>query len=180
MTKILLIERLKELQQDEKRGRGAMATLRRALSEDQADILRAYEYIGYLLPQKDVQIQDDYLLVAALFATHPMYEEPEKNWNNLGTHLAELRRRKQQQNEATDSLDKRFSALVAASREELPYHLRAALRFLKDAALPVHWEMLLWDVQKWEREDADPTKPTVQRRWANAYWQTPKTESDSK
>jgi CRISPR type I-E-associated protein CasB/Cse2 len=179
MTKIPLIERLKELQQDEKRGRGAMATLRRALSEDQADILRAYEYIGYLLPS-DAQRQDDYLLVAALFATHPLYEETEKNWNNLGTHLGTLRRRKQQQNEATDSLDKRFSSLVAASREELPYHLRAVMRFLKDAAIPVHWEQLLRDVLNWEYENADPTKPIVQRRWANAYWQTPKTESESK
>jgi len=176
MTKIPLIERLKELQQDEKRGRGAMATLRRALSEDQADILRAYEYIGYLLPS-DVRRQDDYLLVAALFATHPLYEESEKNWNNLGTHLGMLRRRKQQQNEATDSLDKRFSSLVAASGEELPYHLRAVIRFLKDAAIPVHWEQLLRDVLNWEYENADPTKPTVQRRWANAYWQTQKTEA---
>lgn len=174
MTTHPLIERLKELQQDEKRGRGAMAALRRALSEEQADILRAYEYIGYLLP-KDIQQQDNYLLVAALFATHPLYEESEKNWNNLGTHLRELRLRKQQANESTESLDKRFSSLVAASREELPYHLRAAIRFLKDAAIPVHWEQLLKDVLNWERENADPAKPTVQRNWANAYWQTPKT-----
>jgi CRISPR type I-E-associated protein CasB/Cse2 len=173
-----LIERLKELKADEKRGPGAMATLRRALSEDQSDILRAYNYIGYLLP-KDIQQQDDYLLVAALFGMHPLWEETEKNWNNLGTHLGELRRRKQQANESTDSLDKRFSSLVAASREELPYHLRAAIRFLEDAAIPVHWEQLLWDVLNWEREDANPAKPTVQRRWANAYWQTSRNESNS-
>jgi len=178
MTTIPLIERLKELKQDEKRGPGAMATLRRALSEEQADILRPYEYVGYLLPQNDIQRQDDYLLIAALFATHPLYAESEKNWDNLGTHLAELRHNKLRAKESTDSLDRRFSALVAASREELPYHLRAAIRFLKDAAIPVHWEQLLHDVQKWEIASADPTKATVQRRWANAYWQTPKTKTN--
>jgi CRISPR type I-E-associated protein CasB/Cse2 len=174
MMKIPLIEHLKELSQDKKKGPGAMATLRRALSDEQADVLRAYEYIGYLLP-KDIQSQDDYLLVAALFAIHPLYievQEGERTWANLGTHLAELRRHKQQAQESTDSLDRRFLVLVAASREELPYHMRAAIRFLKDAAIHVHWERLLFDILDWEDESTDPAKPTVQRRWANAYWQT--------
>ncbi len=170
-----MIERLKELQKDERKGPGAMATLRRVLSGEQADVLRAYEYIGYWLP-KDIQSQDDYLLVAALFASHQIYletTEGERTWDSLGTHLAELRRRKQQGGESTDSLDRRFSILTAANREELPYHLRAAIRFLKDAAIPIRWEQLLFDILNWEQESSDPTKPTVQRRWANAYWQNP-------
>lgn len=166
-----LIEHLKKLQKDEKRGPGAMATLRRALSGEQADVLRAYEYIGFILPYA-IQEQNDCILVAALFALHQIASESQ--WDNLGAHLAALRRRKQEQKESTDSLDRRFTALVAASRAELPYHLRAAVGLLKDAEIQIDWTRLLSDVLYWEFENLDPAKPTVQRRWANAFWQSPR------
>ena len=167
----ILIDHLIRLQKDERRGSGAMATLRRALSGEQADVLRAYEYVGNLVPNA-IQEQNDCILVAALFALHQ--SACKSQWDNLGTHLAALRRRKQEQKESTDSLDRRFSTLVAASRAELPYHLRAVVSLLKDAEIPIDWTRLLSDVLYWEYDSPDPAKPTVQRRWANAYWQSPR------
>lgn len=167
----ILINHLIELQKDEKRGPGAMATLRRALSGEQDDVLRAYPTIGRYLPYS-IQEQNDCILVSALFAEHQISGGGE--WDNIGAHLSALRRRKQDQNESIESLDRRFSALVASSRTELPYHLRAAIKFLKDAEIPIQWVNLLGDVLYWEFESQDSKRPSPPRRWANAYWQSPR------
>jgi CRISPR system Cascade subunit CasB len=170
------IQRLIELRDDEKNGRATMATLRRALSGEETDTLPVWKYLRYSLPSSYRQ-QDDCVLIAALFATHQGVNESAKD--NLGTHLAKLRARKEFRRESADSLERRFSALIAAEREDLPYHLRAAVSFLKDEEIPINWARLLTDVLYWDSESRHPNQPTVQRHWADAFWRSVQAEEPS-
>lgn len=152
-----LIKRLGELRASE--DRAALATLRRALSGRDADVLRAFRYVGYQLPSypKD---QDTCILVSALFALHPQ----EGGNGNMGNHLARLRRA--DENKA-QSIEHKFTALVTAQRDDLGTRLRQVVSLLEAGQIPVDWSKLLHDLDYWDHEDR-----FVQRQWASAFWRT--------
>lgn len=154
------IERLEDLREQE--DRAALATLRRALSGSTEHTIGAFRYIGHWLPQHTVD-QDNYILIAALFASHP---QP-GGTGNMGDHMTRLRLSDENKAQSTE---RRFMTLLKAHPGDLAYHLRQAVSLLKSHEVPVDWRQLLYDVQYWGHEDR-----FVQRRWATAFWgRTPK------
>ena len=144
--------------------RAALATLRRGLGRPAGTVMEMYRYIGAYLPLDAKPWEEDaYFLVASLFALHPLHwpQQVGAPPNNLGASFRMLR----QTEGSTDSLEKRFVALLDASSETLEHHLRHAISLLRAGEKPVNYLRLLRDVQNWSRDDR-----SVQRQWAGAYW----------
>ena len=150
-----LIKRLEELHASE--DRAALATLRRALSGREADVLRAFRYVGYQLSSHPKD-QDTGILVGALFALHPQ----EGGSGNMGKHLARLRRADESK---AQSIEHKFTALVTAQHDNLSTRLRQVVSLLEAGQVPVNWPQLLYDLDYWDHEDR-----FVQRQWASAFW----------
>ncbi|MGZ3668060.1 MAG: type I-E CRISPR-associated protein Cse2/CasB [Ktedonobacterales bacterium] len=153
--------------------RAALAALRRGLGKRPGEAAEMFPYvmpfIGENVPMKR---QDDYFLVAALFAAHQGTWTPtegEKRDSNIGASFRRLRA-------AADSgsIEKRFVALLNAEREDLPEHLRSAVSLLKAHEIPVNWAQLLRDLGGWEWESR-----SVQRSWAQAFWRLASQQNES-
>lgn len=137
--------------------RTALAALRRGLGKPPGTTPEMFRYVE---PWATNDYHgDDYYLVAALFALHPVNATE----GNLGTTFATVAR--QGGHQGDDSLEKRFVALLNAHREALPTHLRHAVSLARSKDVRINWLELLCDVAQWGRED----RP-VQRRWAGQYW----------
>ncbi len=140
--------------------RGALASLRRGLGYAPGEAVEMYPYVMPYLPAdvQDWEI-DAAFLIAALFAYHP---DP-GGVGNMGDHFRQAR---DPQGDDT-ALERRFSVLLAAHPDDLPFHLRQAVSFLKSRqrAVPVNWPQLLRDVLAWGHPDR-----YVQRQWARAFW----------
>ncbi len=151
------VDYLLSLSEGEKRG--ALASLRRGLGKPPGQAPEMFRYVLPWLPENASREQEQaYFLVASLLAYHP------KNCaeGNMGSHLA--RCRDPQGND--DALERRFSALLAAHPEDLPYYLRQAVSFLKSKEeIPINWSQLLKDLLGWDHPDR-----YVQRQWARAFW----------
>lgn len=142
--------------------RGALAALRQGLGQPPGTVHQMFPYVVPWLPN-DVSrsYEDAYYLVAALFAYH---REPGGS-GNMGDHFARTR-----DPEGDDSaVERRFTALLAAHREDLPTYLRQAVGFLRTKEIPVDWNRLFRHIQHW-----DLASGYVQREWARAFWGRPK------
>jgi CRISPR system Cascade subunit CasB len=128
---------------------GALAELRRGL-------VTGCSYFAYRWLPEGLKPWEERaaLEVAPLFALHP---EPGGK-GNLGYSLSRVR-------DPSESLEKRFVALLDCHREDLSFHLRQAVSLLKSKEIVVNWRQLLRDVESWDCEDK-----RVQREWARAYW----------
>jgi CRISPR system Cascade subunit CasB len=151
------IKHLQTLAKPDQEDRAALAALRRAVSGNPRYIFDTFQYIGAYLPSQP-QAQDDYVLVAALFAYHPQGCEE----GNMGAHFAALSAVNPERKQA---LERRFSAILKAHPDDLAYHLRAAVSLLKSNGIPVNWRQLLYDMRHWGYFDR-----FVQRDWATAFW----------
>ena len=110
--------------------------------------------------------KDDGLLVASLFAIHPLrwpraLGEPRPRYN-FGSSMSTLRLRRP---EDSDRVERRFAALLDASRAELGAQLRDTVKRFAVYNVRVDWAQLLDDLEGWEVEGR-----RVQRRWARAFW----------
>jgi CRISPR system Cascade subunit CasB len=144
--------------------RAALATLRRGLGRETGTVTEMYQYIGRYLPTDARPWQEDaYFLVGALFAMHPRHWPPQEggSHNNLGASFRLLR----QAEGASESLEKRFVALLDASGETLEHHLRHGISLMRAGEVAVNYLQLLRDIQGWSWDDR-----SVQRRWARGYW----------
>lgn len=122
------------------------------------------------------RLLDDALLVAALVAATrvPVYEPAPRDGRragasrrSLGRDLRAIRARRPT---ASDDL---LSAMLRASREQLPRHLRRALTLMADdgAALDVY--TLVCDLAYWDSDDH-----WVQKRWAYHFWSQAEARDD--
>src|SRR5207248_2096309 len=136
--------------------RATLARLRRCLGKDTAAALID---VGWLFPMRSERAQDDAVLVATLFASHRV-SRPDVS---LGSAFRELREKT-----GSDSVEKRFTALLAARRDELPGRLRQAVSLLKSQNIALDWALLLKHVLSWDRPDR-----RVQRNLAGHYWDEP-------
>jgi CRISPR system Cascade subunit CasB len=144
----------------EREDRGALAALRRGLGKPPGG---APEMFPYVIPHTQglsAWREDHFLLVAALFALHPV-STPE---GNIGDTFADVRRRRGAA-EAEDSLEKRFVALLNCHGDDLPNHLRHTVALARTAEVPVNWGRLLADLGAWDHPGR-----YVQRDWARSYW----------
>jgi CRISPR system Cascade subunit CasB len=146
--------------------RAALAALRRGLGKSPGGVAEMFPYVmPFIGEHLSMQRQNDYFLVASLFAAHQLTWTPtggSERDSNLGASFRRLRA-------VTDSgsIEKRFVALLNAEREDLPDHLRHAISLLKAHDTPVHWAQLLRDLTWWDSE-----RRSVQRDWARAYWRS--------
>jgi CRISPR system Cascade subunit CasB len=138
--------------------RGALAALRRGLGEPPGTVPGMFRYVVPFLPEGCPPWKEKaYFLVAALFGYHP---KPGGS-GNMGNHFAAARDHKGDDT----ALERRFTALLAAHQDDLPFYLRQAVSFLKSKEIPINWHQLIRDVQNWGHPEG-----YVQKAWARAFW----------
>jgi CRISPR system Cascade subunit CasB len=155
----------------EQEDRGALARLRRTAGKSPAEAFEAYRYVAAYTEGVSPWQEVSRYLIAGLFAMHPPRPlgagRVERFPNeSLGDAFARLAPRGSARR---DAVERRFTQLLAADRDELPDQLRQAISLLQAGDVAVNWQFLLWDVDRWEEE-----AHTVQRRWARAFWKLPK------
>ena len=138
--------------------RGALASLRRGLGQPPGTVADMYRYVEPFLGQERSGLKESaFYLVAALFALHPKSAEK----GNMGAQM----RACDPEGKNSDALERRFTALLAAHPDDLPDYLRQAVSFLKSKDVPINWNQLIWDLQKWNDEDH-----RIQKEWARSFW----------
>jgi CRISPR system Cascade subunit CasB len=156
--------------------RATLAALRRGLMLEEAQLFTLYSHIPpHFLASLKPGEERVYLMVAALFAYHPLSfpdEVVKERRLNLGDSLRRLALAKQKPGEGSDpedplpeALKRRMEALLAAHRSELFDHLRQVISLLKAEEIPVDWACLLADLKAWEW-DGHP----VQWRWSRSFY----------
>ena len=149
------IEYLYTLKED----RAALADLRRGLAKKPGTESCMYPYVvRWLSADCPRQKEAVYYLVAALFGLHPSIAEE----GNMGAHF---RRAAEKEGESQEAAERRFRGLLAAHPEDMPFHLRQAVSYLKSKEIPICWQQLLADLIYWGHPDK-----YAQRRWAGSYW----------
>lgn len=158
------IVHLKSLADD----RAALAALRRGLGRPPGAAPEMHRYVIPRLPQGLYPRQEEaYYLVAALFGLHP----DDTAAGNLGRSFAQAR----DQDGNAEAVERRFTLLLAAHPDDLPFQLRQAIQFLRSKEIAVNWSQLLRDVLNW-----DNLRRSVQRSWAHGFWERPaKPEKES-
>lgn len=148
------IDRLCELaRQDD---RAALAALRRSLDEETASFAGAAQVVARSLPREiHTAAEADAYLIAALFALAPA---------ERGLPLATCLRRVAADKESV-SIELRFTSLLAASREDLPTHLRHAITLVRSQGLAVDWRGLFEDLRRWGHQSGK-----TQKQWARLFW----------
>lgn len=185
------IKQLRELAEQE--NRAALAALRRGLGRPPGLAPETYPYVvPYLADKPRPREEAAYFLTAMLFAlwhqgkqatpnqttpneTTPSSVQPSPTPPDFGASLAELRARQAHERgqavEAGDSLERRFVALLSSEWNDLPYQLRQLVNLLRTREVPIDWEQLLRDLQRWD----DPNRQ-VQRHWARSFWRAAATD----
>jgi len=154
---------VQHLQRLATRDRGAIAALRRSLGFEPGAYPPAYPAVERFAaqgPDSETQRQALYLC-AGLFALHPLHANGRPLAGALGQAM---------QQRGSDSIEKRFIALLAADPEGLPSHLRQAVSLLAADQLLIDYAELLADLgrllQRWNEEQRD----RVRQRWARAFY----------
>ena len=151
------VEYLEGLRED----RGALAALRRGLGQPPGTVADMYRYVVPWLPDEASRRQEAvYYLLAALFGSHPA----EGGTGNMGNHFA----RTCESGSDNTAIERRFTALLAAHRDDLDTYLRQAVSFLRSKEVPINWHRLFYDLQHWGYENHP-----VQREWARDFWGRP-------
>ncbi len=135
--------------------RGALAELRRGVGSSPGTVPAMYPQILPWVPNGKWAEEPAYI-VGSLFALHP---EPGGE-GNMGAAFATVK-------DPSESLKKRFVALLNCHRDDLPNHLRQAVSLLKSKDVPIDWHRLLKDILSWDHESR-----FVQQQWAREFWQS--------
>src|SRR2546426_9537486 len=123
--------------------RAALAALRRSLGKAPGEAAEAHRYVLPFTGNATQRDEDTYYLVGALFALHQINWPPNEESNgptNFGASFAWLKREVE-----SDSIEKRFVALLNCHQEDLPDHLRHAVSLLRSKEIPIDWARLLRD-----------------------------------
>lgn len=146
--------------------RAVLAELRRGLREAPQWSPRTLRRVLPLLSRRHLPTygrddEDAFLLTATAFAHHPSSSPG-------GEPLAAALRRVHQERNS-DSIERRFMALLAAGPEELPLHLRHVVGLIAAAGITIDWNSLLRDLRDLASSQ-DDRPDRVRRRWAEQYW----------
>jgi CRISPR system Cascade subunit CasB len=146
-------------------GRAILAALRRGLGKPPGAVPEVLKWVYPELevkcrPEERVSREDPFLIVASLYAHHPVHRGAP---GNLGATLAQVRAGEK----GTPSLDKRFEALLQCHRTGLPVLLRHTVSLIRSADKAIDYARLCEDIARWD--DPDPENHP-QRSWARAYW----------
>ena len=139
--------------------RQALAALRRGLGRPLGAAPEMYPYVVPWLPSEaSYQEEQNYYLVAALYASHPASART----GNVGDHLRAVCKTDAKREAG---VERRFTVLLSVHRDDLPDHLRQTISLLRSHEIPVNWHQLWSDLRWWDHPDA-----FVQRQWARAFW----------
>lgn len=155
------IDYLERLKKNE--NRAALAALRRGLGQPAGSVASTYPYVVPWLPRDNPWAEDTYYLIASLYALHPASAAG----GNMGDHMARTR------SKDDIAVERRFTALLAAHPDDLPFYLRQAISWLRSKDVAVNWHQLMRDLSGWGHSER-----YVQRRWANAFWGAPETTEE--
>ena len=153
------VAHLEDLRQRE--NRGALAALRRGLGSAPGSVPAMYPHILPWAPHNRVA-ENACCIIGSLFALHP---DP-GGAGNMGNAFAKV-------GDRTESLEKRFVALLNCHYDDLPNHLRQAVSLLKSKDVPIDWRQLLWNVVSWDHEAR-----FVQKQWAREFWKSRPSEAE--
>ncbi len=144
--------------------RGALAALKRGLGRRDPELnFEGSRWVAPWLPDglSQREVREAYL-VAALFASHPM----KGGKGNIGTAIGKIP-------DPSDSIEKRFIALVDSDEEDFPVHIRQAVSLLKANDVPVNWKQLMKDICYWGHPDK-----FVQKKWVSEFWKPKKKKEE--
>jgi CRISPR type I-E-associated protein CasB/Cse2 len=154
---------------DNEKNRAALAVIRRAAADPDADF-QMLSVIGRFLPS-DLHHNDlnNHKRVACLFAIHKLHDG-KKNfnfgdscrmiWNGLHT--------------GQDSFEARFAALLNSHPDDLYRRLLPIVRYAKDKDVKINFDQLREDMQNWSHPDK-----FVQKNWAKQFWTIRKKDSET-
>lgn len=149
-----LIGYLSEL--EKRQDRAALAHLRRGLARKPGDSMEMFPYVGRFINEKTNAAHDRAVfLTAALFAD---YSDAAQNVGDLGRSVKQIAG-------VSDSIERRFVALLDADPEDLHYYLRQMIDLLKANSVAVNWTELFKDIRAWASESR-----YVQKKWARSFW----------
>ncbi len=154
-----------------------LATLRRSASYEPGLYPPAFPYVEYLVAgQSENRRSIAYLVVACwALATRPRRDQTlQAPLEGLRLPLA-LKALQAQNATASKSLEARFTALLDADLDELPWRLRHLTTQLAAAGVAVDWPSLLNDLWHWGSEGR-----SVQIRWARDFWSMPPGQAKAK
>ena len=141
----------------DKENRGALAVLRRGAGKSPGSQIDMYPYVVPWLPKNPTRWQESkYFIIASLFATHP----EKGGTGNLGDVM-----RKIKETTGSDSVEKRFVALLNCHPDDLHLHLRHAVSLASSKKIPIDWHRLSKDITFWNSENN-----WTQKSWAKAFW----------
>lgn len=176
----LLIEHLNQLvtQQD----LGALALLRRGLGRQPGETPEIFAQVLPYLSLSDAlsaaqreREENAALVVASLYAL--WHQGKAAPLSVRGVSLGAAFRTMANQSDS-GSIEGRFVALLKASRERLPDHLRHAIALLKAKEVPLDWALLLSNLAQWN-ETGRQEQLGVRRRWARDFWQGARPSGDA-
>ncbi|SFQ83060.1 CRISPR system Cascade subunit CasB [Halopseudomonas formosensis] len=153
--------------------REALAKLRHSLAFDPGTYSPAFPYVERFV-SKEAHERDARRLalyaVAGLFARHPR-----TGTQGFASAFAELFRHRK-----SESLEKRFVALLAADAENIHDYLRQAVSLLAADEIPMNHATLLDDLALWMNPWADPDRlDRLRQRWARDFYRVIDTSTES-
>ncbi len=145
------------------------ATLRRSLMFEPGTDARTFPLIEKRIGQRDEFKRRTVYLVAGLWAQGSRQEKDKSMSQKQGkpVYFPEAMRRVCDK-EKSDSIEKRFTALLDADADELRWRLRSAVTLVASQHIVLDWPSLLDDMLMWHYSN----RP-VQIRWARSFWGQP-------
>lgn len=147
--------------------RQALARLRRSFAGPRQEA-EAYDVVfAHDPPQAE---QEVWLLVAGLFALHPLHR-PSGPRRSLGAAMSVLVQRR------GESVNRRFVQLVSVDRHGLPHYLRQTVQLLRTESVPLDYEKLLTDLLDVLCDNSrDEAAYRVRLNWARDFHIRPRPE----
>lgn len=146
------------------RDRGALAALRRSLSFEPGGYPPCYPIVErFVGPERhaDDAYRKALYLVAGLFSLHPVEDAN----STFASAFGRLKRERE-----SDSIEKRFIALLASDPDSLPTHLRHAVSLLAADGIAFDYALLLSDVARWLPSHAYEARDKLRQRWARDFY----------
>jgi len=132
------------------------AVLKRSLTFDPGDFPEAFPYVEPFV-RADGSTREMHYLAAGLWATH--WRE---DCTGRGLSLGEAAARHRIVS-GSESLERRFIALLDADSDQLPHRLRQMVTLLKEQ--PLDFGLLLEDLLRWNHSEK-----RTQHRWARDFY----------
>lgn len=144
--------------------RGAMAILRRSLGFVPGSYPPAYPFVERFVAadlHANAPMRHALYSVAALFAQQPHHIEG----RTLATAFGVVMRQRK-----SDSIERRFIALLSADAENLPQYLRQVVSLLVADDQGFDFTQLLRDLIRWLNPYAHEARDQLRQRWARDFY----------